>query len=395
MSENMQKVKLGDVCDILNGYAFKSDKYSSSGTRIIRITNVKNGYLEDNQPVYYPSESEEVNKFLLQTGDLLISLTGNVGRVAQINEDFLPAALNQRVGCLRIRNEYTDDVRIDYLFNILNDFNFENACCEAAKGVAQKNLSTDWLKNYEIFIPPIDMQNTICKTFNDVDILIYNRKKQLEKLDELIKSKFTEMFSDNLAERKGWQILSLSEIAQVGSSKRVFSEEFQNNGVPFYRGTEIGQLATGDFIENKLFITEERYKQLVKESGKAIIGDLLLPSICPDGRIWLVNTEKPFYFKDGRVLWISKIDKNVNSCYLQFALKEALSSNYSSIASGTTFAELKIFSLKNIDIVIPPIDVQLKFVKFKEKVEFIESEVKQSLAQLEMLKKSLMQKYFG
>ena len=82
--------RLGDLCNILNGYAFKSEKYVNSGIRIIRIANVQKGYIEDSAPVFYPIDNIEYKKYELEEGDLLLSLTGNVGRVALLQKEFLP-----------------------------------------------------------------------------------------------------------------------------------------------------------------------------------------------------------------------------------------------------------------------------------------------------------------
>ncbi len=101
----MEKIRIGDACEILNGYAFKSDKYVDDGIRIIRIANVQKGYVEDNTPAFYPMDSTGLEKYLLKEGDLLMSLTGNVGRVAVLEKQFLPAALNQRVACLRLKTD--------------------------------------------------------------------------------------------------------------------------------------------------------------------------------------------------------------------------------------------------------------------------------------------------
>ena len=87
-------VKLKDVVDILNGYAFKSSKYVKSGHRVMRITNVQKGILVDDDPKYY-EQSNDLNKYELKIGDILISLTGNVGRVGMVEEQILPAYLNQ------------------------------------------------------------------------------------------------------------------------------------------------------------------------------------------------------------------------------------------------------------------------------------------------------------
>ena len=100
----METIRIGDACKILNGYAFKSDKYVTSGIRVIRIANVQKGYIEDADPEFYPENYSGLDKYMLKEGDLLISLTGNVGRVAILQKEMLPAALNQRVACLRIKN---------------------------------------------------------------------------------------------------------------------------------------------------------------------------------------------------------------------------------------------------------------------------------------------------
>ena len=101
----MEKIKLGDACEILNGFAFKSKNYVNSGIRVIRIANVQKGFIEDNTPAFYPLDSNGLDKYMLGEGDLLISLTGNVGRVAILEKKFLPAALNQRVACLRLKTD--------------------------------------------------------------------------------------------------------------------------------------------------------------------------------------------------------------------------------------------------------------------------------------------------
>ena len=180
--------RLGDICDILNGFAFRSEQYTDSGIRIIRIANVQKGYIEDSAPVFYPTESKEAQKYMLSSGDLLMSLTGNVGRVALIGENFLPAALNQRVACLRIKNETV--LNKNFLFNFLNSDYFEGMCIASSKGVAQKNMSTEWLKEYEIPLFPVEKQLEIASILDKLATLVSFRKQQLAKLDELVKAKF-------------------------------------------------------------------------------------------------------------------------------------------------------------------------------------------------------------
>ncbi len=188
-------VKIGDVCDILNGYAFKSNKYVDTGIRVIRITNVQKGFIEDADPQYYPvSEQKEIEKYMLYEGDLLMSLTGNVGRVALLGGDMLPAALNQRVACLRIKDPAV--IYKPFLFHLLNSDYFESKCIFSSKGIAQKNMSTEWLKDYSIPLFPMEQQIKIASIFDAIDAIIASRKEQAQNLEQAIKSRFIELFGD-------------------------------------------------------------------------------------------------------------------------------------------------------------------------------------------------------
>ena len=142
--------------EILNGYAFQSKNYVPNGIKVIRITNVQDGYIVDDDPKYYPISSKgEIGRYLLHENDLLMSLTGNVGRVGFLQKELLPAALNQRVGCIRGTEQV---ISKKYLYYFLQSDLFKADCIDSAKGVAQLNISTEWLKAYEMPIPPIEEQ---------------------------------------------------------------------------------------------------------------------------------------------------------------------------------------------------------------------------------------------
>ena len=153
--------EIGDIAEILNGYAFKSNNYVNNGIRVIRITNVQNGRIVDDNPKFYPENTKEpISKYALKENDLLLSLTGNVGRVGVLQKEFLPATLNQRVACLRPKKE---KILAKYLFYLLNRNTFEKDCIKSASGVAQKNLSTIWLSKYKIPLPPLEVQKEIAE----------------------------------------------------------------------------------------------------------------------------------------------------------------------------------------------------------------------------------------
>ncbi len=151
---NIPQLSLSALTSLQSGFAYKSVDYENNGFSLIRIANVKNGYIDDTNQVFVPRNiAEEKAQFILKDGDILISLTGNVGRVGIIKKEHLPAVLNQRVSKFVIQN---DAVLPEYLFHMLNCRMFEETCIAFGKGAAQKNISNEEVLTIPI---PIPMKN--------------------------------------------------------------------------------------------------------------------------------------------------------------------------------------------------------------------------------------------
>ena len=374
--------KLGDVATYINGYAFKPSDWSDTGVPIIRIQDLTGNSYQANR-----YNGEYAKKYEVLPGDVLISWSASLGVYVWAGEK---AVLNQH-----IFKVVFDKCPIDKSFFVHQVQEVLSKAESSAHGATMKHLTKPVFDALPFYLPSLDEQRRIAAVLDKVSGLIAKRREQLDKLDELVKARFVEMFGDCKTNPKGWETCCLEEIAEVGSSKRVFVEELKDEGIPFYRGTEVGALAEGMTIIPELFITEEHYKDLCEMTGKPQKGDLLMPSICPDGRIWLVDTDDPFYFKDGRVLWVHGISDKFDPVFLLYTLKDRIMTDYSSIASGTTFAELKIFALKKCQVFNAPIEVQKKFATFISNINKSKLTIQQSLDKLEVLKKALMQQYFG
>ena len=228
----MKTKKLSEISELLSGYAFKSKNYVESGIRVIRIANVQDGYIVDDAPCYYPVETDEdIEKYSLCAGDLLISLTGNVGRVGILPADMLPAALNQRICCLRI-----DEAIVDrkYLFYYLRRYQFMRDCVKASKGVAQLNLSTKWLADYKIPLPAIEDQKRIVtrieELFSELDNGVETLRKTKRQLAVYRQAVLKEAFS-HIAEKK--TIREMSSIVTSGS--RGWAQYYSDHGAKFIR----------------------------------------------------------------------------------------------------------------------------------------------------------------
>ena len=384
--------KLGEVCDILNGYAFKSNQYTTSGVRIIRISNVQKGYIEDKSPVYYPCDDENVKKYELKQNDLLISLTGNVGRTALLEEKFLPAALNQRVSCVRLKEP--DKVLKTYLFHLLNSDYFEQQCMKAAEGVAQKNLSPKWLFEYKIPIYSIERQKEISNTLDKIDLLIILRKQQLAKLDELVKARFVEMFGSYPENKNAYPVVNVSDIANAGVGVVIKPAQYyvtEECGIKAFRSLNIGEMYIKD-SEWVYFSTEGNESNKKSQLHE---NDLLIVRSGAPGTSCVVTKE--FEGCNAVDVIIAHPDlSKVNPWYLCAYI------NYphgkKQIEEGTGGAAQQHFNVgkcNNLKILLPPLALQNEFAAFVERVDQQKQTVQQSLEKLELMKKALMQEYFG
>ena len=382
--------RLGDICAVVSGTTPKSTQPEYWDGNLNWVTPAE---LTDESDVIYESQRKITPPAVIDSslkpfpaGTVLLSSRAPIGKVAITGTEMFCNQGFKNLIC-------SDKIYNRYLYHFLKD---KTAYLNSlGRGATFKEISKSIVENIEIPLPPLDEQRKIAAVLDKVSDLIAKRRQQLDKLDEMIKVRYVEMFGECKSNPKNWDICNLEDIAQVGSSKRVFVEELKGSGIPFFRGTEIGALAEGKRVKPELFITEEHYQQLCLATGKPQIGDLLMPSICPDGRIWVVNSEEPFYFKDGRVLWVHDINEDFNSVFLLYTLKDRIMTDYSSIASGTTFAELKIFSLKQCKIFDVPVELQNKFAAFIAQADKSKLAIQKSLDKLETLKKTLMQEYFG
>lgn len=238
------------------------------------------------------------------------------------------------------------------------------------KGAGLKHTNKKYIEEINVSeVPDLTTQEKIISHLDTISENIEKLNRELELFDSLTKARFVEMFGNPATSEDKYENRKLGEVADVKSSHRVFTTEFVDDGVPFYRGTEIGILASGQHPKNPYKISMEHYLNIACDDSKPMRGDLLLPSICNKGQVWMVDTDEPFYYKDGRVLCISPNRTIFNSRYLQFYMKMQTESEYIKLGSGSTFAEFKIFQLKELEVNIPPMEAQKSFDLFVQQID--------------------------
>jgi type I restriction enzyme S subunit len=179
--EEWEVKRLGELAALKNGYAFKSDTYTTLGNfKVITIANVQDGYMDARECNSITCEPKDLQSHQrLQIGDILISMTGNVGRVCRVTEK--NCLLNQRVG--KLIPTAVDDAM---LFILLSQPSFIKAMTGVAKGGAQPNLSVSEISDHRFCVPEaLPEQRAIATALSDVDGLLGGLDRLIAKKRDL------------------------------------------------------------------------------------------------------------------------------------------------------------------------------------------------------------------
>lgn len=381
MKRDWDEYRIGDIADILNGFAFKSNKYVKEGIRVIRITNVQKGYIEDTEPRYYPySEEKTIKKYILYEGDLLMSLTGNVGRVGLLPSELLPCALNQRVGCLRIKN---NNVFKQFLFHYFNSDLFENKCIAASSGVAQMNMSTEWLKEQTIFIPSLSEQKRIVvildKEFEKIDALKENAEKNLQNAKDL----FQAALKKELEPKKGWKQYLFEDLCTFNKEQGVYPQlkYIGMENIVSGAGTTIG-FQDGSTIQGtsfRFYKGEVLYGRLRPYLKKVFVAEF---DGCCSTEVFPIRTKGiiPHYLK----YWF---------------LTDSITDRINATCGGCRMPRANMNDVKQFVLSIPNIDIQKQIVsrldKLNTKCKELQDNYDKTITLCDDLKQALLRKAFN
>jgi len=233
MKKGWQTKTLGDLVVVQNGYAFSSKDYSESGHFLMRIGNVQNGYIStaDTKFIKLPADGS-LQRFVLSEDDILVSLTGNVGRVGVIQESHLPAALNQRVARISIRKDSPATRELLLLF-LCSDW-FREELIGAGHGTAQQNVSTKDLVEIEIPVPPLVEQQRIVglldEAFEGLATAKANAKKNLQNARALFESHLKSVFTQC---GPGWVEKHLKDVCEKITDGTHQTPKYFDEGIVF------------------------------------------------------------------------------------------------------------------------------------------------------------------
>ena len=400
MTKGWHTKKLGDLLEVQNGYAFSSKDYSASGHFVIRIGNVQNGYISLTDPKYIDLPADgALQRFVLSEGDVLVSLTGNVGRVGVIQKEHLPAALNQRVARLTIREGSPASIEF-LLFFLYSDW-FREELIGAGHGAAQQNVSTKDLVEIELPVPPLSEQRRIVgildEAFEGLATAKANAEQNLQNARALFESHLQAVFTQRGA---GWVESALGDVCEFENGDRGKNypnrNEYVESGIPWINTGHIqrdGTLSHSDMN----FITQEKYESL--RSGKIQPGDLVY---CLRGAT-LGKTALVEPYTAGAVassLVILRPRRSLDSRFLYSFLTSPLGQGLiKGYENGAAQPNLGAKSVAKYPISLPTLAEQKRIVEkldsLREETQRLESLYQRKLAALDELKKSLLHRAFS
>lgn len=375
--------KLPELCSIQYGYAFDSTCFTEDSTYLplVRIRDVKRGYSETFYSGNYP------NDYIIDNGSLLVGMDGefNIARWKGGN-----ALLNQRVCKITARKNVDEEYLRFALTKALKEIENQTSF------VTVKHLSAKELNRLEIDIPDYKAQTNISGTLTKIENIIFTHQQQLQKLDELVKARFVELFGDPIVNSCKLPVVTLGEIS--GLITKGASPSWQ--GFSYINDKSQTLFVTSENVrEGYLDLSSPKYVEdgfNVKQKRSVIHkGDFLINIVGASiGRAAQFNLDCKANMNQASALVRIK-DRRINGKYLLTYLNSDKAQRmYDSMKSDTGRANLSLQDISNLSILLPPIKKQIEFDQFVNQVDKSKAAVQKSLDEAQLLFDSLMQQYF-
>lgn len=390
----MAKVK--DIAVQIRGVSYHPedlhDNLDEDSVVLLRANNIKDGklILDD---VVYVSKSKVAEQQYLQTGDILICASSGskelVGKAAFVDSVKNPMTFGAFCKVVRPQPEYSE-----YLGHYFNSPVYRRKISALSAGANINNIKNEHIDNLDIQLVDEKERREIITILNELNMLISLRKQQLFKLDELVKARFVEMFGDPVANIANWPIERLEKHLTIIGGYAFKSDGFRAKGIPVLR---IGNINSGYFQPTNMVYwhddsTLERYKM---HPGDLVISLTGTVGKNDYGNVCILGNDYSEYYLNQRNAKL-ELNETLNDIYLSELLKfPQIKGRLTGISRGIRQANISNKDILSLPILIPPISLQKQFAAFVERVERQKQTVQQSLEKLELMKKALMQEYFG
>ena len=377
----MDYLKLDEICNLNMGQSPSSDSYNQEGDGIPFFQgNADFGEL-------YPVTRVWCNKptKIVDRGTLLISVRAPIGALNFATEK---SCIGRGLAGLTVKNEY--DLKYIYYSLKCKEQELNNKGTGSTfKAISKSSLGEVLIRNV-----PIEKQKEYVKNLDLIQKIIIDERKQIEQLDTLIKARFVEMFGDPDNNSLGWDECMLSSLLAVIGGYAFKSDSFKEAGIPVLR---IGNINSGYFVPvNMVYWADDsslnRYKIYPGDLVMSLTGTVGKDDY---GNVCILGNEYDVYYLNQRNAKLElgeRLDKNYLSVLLKYPeIKKRLTG----ISRGVRQANISNKDILNLNIPVPPINLQKQFSAFVHQVEKLKSAVQKELEQIQLLFDSLMQQYFG
>ena len=368
--------KLEDICSINMGQSPDSSSYNESGEGMPFFQgNADFGKLHPKVRIWCNAPTK-----IAECGDILISVRAPIGALNIANEQ---CCIGRGLAALTTNETLCDPKYLWYGLECKVDELNSKGTGSTFKAINKKTLAET-----EIPLPSLEEQRRIAALLDQVSDLIAKRRAQLDKLDLLVKARFVEMFGGISDEKK----VTVAEICKIITDGTHQPPKFVSAGIPFLF---VSNIVTNEICyDTEKFISEDTYSELIKRTPIEI-GDILLSTVGSYGHPAVVKTDKPFCFQ--RHIAYLKPDINmVDSEYLHGAILSAdIQKQIDERVKGIAQKTLNLSEIRKIKLPLPSMEQQRRFSFFVEQIDKSKLTIQQSLDRLEILKKALMQQYFG
>ena len=361
-------VRIPDVLFFQEGPGVRNTQYTTQGVKLLNVANLVDGEIDLSTSDRYISEEEAYGKyrhFLCDVGDFIVASSGIKveyidKKMGFIDETMLPLCMN--TSTIRFKVLDINQLSIRYFMYYLKSHHFKDQLAHFITGSAQLNYGPSHLSKMTMPLIDLPEQEIIVERLDKLQSIITHRKQQLEKLDELVKARFVEMFGDINVNDKGWDIQPLGDLCTIvrGGSPRPI-EKFLGGTIPWIK---IGDATDGESIY--LNSTKEHIIQEgVKKSRLVKAGSLIFANCGVSlGFARIITFDGCIH--DG---WLAMedIDEQLNKVFLLQALNQ-MTDHFRAIAPAGTQPNLNTAIMKAYKQILPPMTLQNDYIAFVEKI---------------------------
>ena len=392
----IKRVRLSEIAELVTkgttpttlGYEFQD-----TGVNFLKIEcfSEKGDYIQNKATHISEECHEKLKRSQLKEGDILFSIAGVIGRVAIVTRNMLPANINQALAIIRIKK---DDIYLPYVKLILTSPLIKKQFERKKQGVAQLNISLKDINDLEIPLPEIGKQIEYANSFKKVEKLIYTRQYQLQKLDELVKARFVELFGNPISNPMNWNKRTLKEVCiKLNDGTHFSPESFSMGDYKYITAKNIK--ASGFDFSNITYVPEAVHRPIFERCNPEQ-GDVLYIKDGATTGIAIVNTLKEEFTLLSSVALLKQNRNVINGYFLAALLNNAdMYSDIRNNMGGAAITRLTIAKLNAVKVIVPPLDLQNRFAAFVHQVDKSKVAVQKSLDEAQLLFDSLMQQYFG